>query len=219
MAELPEPLRAALEAALRRGDEEEAEGLARRALEQGVDPLAVIQQVVVPTLTDIGRLFQEFEIFLPELMMAGEAGKRVATVVEQAALAAGRASEPLATVVLGTVQGDMHDIGRNIVGTLLTSHGFRVLNLGRDVAPSAFVEAAHKEGADIVGLSALMTTTLPAQRRTIRLFEEIGVRQRYRIIVGGGAASQAWAQEIGADGYAPDAASATTLCKSLLGLL
>jgi methanogenic corrinoid protein MtbC1 len=149
-------------------------------------------------------------------MMAGEAAGRVTAVVEAATLAAGKKSTSSGTVVLGQVEGDLHDIGRNIVGTLLNSHGFKVVDIGRDVAPSAFLDAADKEKADIIALSALMTTTLPAQRRTISLFKEVGQRADYKIIVGGGAVSQSWADEIGADGYAQDAAGAVRLCKQLM---
>jgi methanogenic corrinoid protein MtbC1 len=217
MGNLPEQLQRELSEALRQGKADDAEALTRRALEQGAGPLDLIQHVFVPTLIDVGERFQAFKIFLPELMMAGEAAKRATTVVEEAMIEAGIASVSLGTVVLGTVEGDMHDIGRNILGTLLSSHGFKVINLGRNVAPSTFLDMAAEERAHIVALSALMTTTLPAQRRTIKLFEEVSMRDRYRIIVGGGAVTPEWADEIGADGYAPDAAAAVELCKSLLG--
>mgnify|MGYP001085033964 CR=1 FL=1 len=218
MAEMPEALRTKLTAALRQGLAGEAEAFARQILDAGVDPLDVVQEVLVPTLTKVGERFQHFEIYLPELMMAGNAGQRVTALVEEATLAAGKASTSLGTAVLGQVKGDIHDIGRNIVRTLLSAHGFEVVDLGRDVAASAFLEVAQKEKADIVGLSALMTTALPAQRRTISLFNEVGRRADYKIIVGGGAVNQEWADEIGADGYAPDAASAVELCKGLIGV-
>jgi 5-methyltetrahydrofolate--homocysteine methyltransferase len=216
MAGIPEDLSSRLAEALRGGDAEEAEAIARQLIEQGVDPLAIVADVLVPTLTGVGEDFQEFRIFLPELMMAGEAAGRVTQVVEEATLAAGQAPLSLGTVVLGQVQGDLHDIGRNIVGTLLKSHGFKVVDLGRDVPPSTFLAAAEKEKADIVALSALMTTTLPAQRRTLNLFTEVGARDQFTIIVGGGAVSQGWAEEIGADGFASDAAGAVALCKRIM---
>ncbi len=219
MAEIPMELQTKLSAALRKGLADEAEAIAGQILDAGADPLDVVQEVLVPALTKVGEQFQRFEIYLPELMMAGNAAQQVTALVEEATLAAGRASTSLGTVILGQVAGDMHDIGRNIVGTLLRSHGFKVVDLGRDVAASAFLEAAQKERADIVGLSALMTTTLPAQRRTIKLYEEVGVRNQFKIIVGGGPVDQEWADEIGADGYALDAASAVELCKSLLNIL
>jgi len=175
-----------------------------------------VQKILVPTLTKVGQRFQDFEIFLPELMMAGEAAEKVTALVEEATMKAGNPFLNLGTVVLGQVEGDMHDIGRNIVGTLLKSHGFKVVNLGRNVPASAFLEAAEKEKADIVALSALMTTTLPAQKRTIKLFSEVQKREDYYIVVGGGAVSEEWSTEVGADGYSRDAAGAVELCKSLM---
>ena len=148
--------------------------------------------------------------------MAGEAAEKVTSIVEEITLAAGEPSLNLGTIILGQVEGDMHDIGRNIVGTLLNSHGFKVIDLGRDVPASTFLETAEKEKADVVALSALMTTTLPAQKRTISLFSEVRKREDYYIIVGGGAVSRQWADEIGSDGYSPDAAGAVALCKQLL---
>ena len=216
MAEELKNLAAELSEALKNGQTDEAEKLTQQALDQGVEPLDIVQKILVPTLTDVGDRFQNFEIFLPELMMAGEAAEKVTTLVENATLEAGQPSLNLGTVILGQVEGDMHDIGRNIVGTLLNSHGFKVIDLGRDVRASTFLEAAEKEKADIVALSALMTTTLPAQKRTISLFSEVQKREEYYIIVGGGAVSSSWSDEIGADGYSPDAAGAVELCKTLL---
>jgi 5-methyltetrahydrofolate--homocysteine methyltransferase len=205
-----------LSEALKNGQTDQAEKLTQQALDQGMEPLDIVQKILVPTLTDVGNRFQNFEIFLPELMMAGEAAEKVTALVEQATLEAGKPSINQGTVILGQVEGDMHDIGRNIVGTLLNSHGFKVIDLGRDVPASAFLESAEKEKADIVALSALMTTTLPAQKRTISLFSEVQKREDYYIIVGGGAVSNEWSQEIGADGYSADAAGAVELCNQLL---
>ncbi len=216
MPENFEKLSSDLSDALRNGLSEQAEMLTQQALDQGVKPLDIVQKILVPTLTDVGQRFQDFEIFLPELMMAGESAERVTALLEEATLKDGQPSLNQGTVVLGQVEGDMHDIGRNIVGTLLKSHGFKVVDLGRDVPASAFLDAAEKEKADIVALSALMTTTLPAQKRTISLFSEVRKREDYYIIIGGGAVSREWAHEIGSDGYSPDAAGAVELCKQLL---
>ena len=216
MTKIPADLREQLDLALRQGESDKAEALAKSILEKGIEPFELVQQALVPTLTDVGQKFQNFEIFLPELMMAGEAAERVTALLEASMLKAGKASIALGTIVLGQVEGDIHDIGRNIVALLLKSHGFKVVDLGRDVHASAFLEAAEKEKADIVGLSALMTTALPAQKRTIHLFDEVGRRDQIKLIIGGGATNQSWADEIGADGYAPDAASAVDLCKTLI---
>ena len=202
--------------ALTEGEADQAEVLTKTALEEGIDPLDIVQKILVPTLSEVGQRFQDFEIFLPELMMSGEAAEKVTVLIEEATLKAGKPSISLGTVVLGQVEGDLHDIGRNILATLLNSHGFKVVDLGRDVPASQFMEAAAKEQADIVALSALMTTTLPAQKRTLSLFEEVGKRGDYKMIVGGGAVSADWAKEIKSDGYALDAAGAVALCKSLL---
>ena len=216
MAEDFEKLSVELAEALKNGQSDQAEKLTQLALDQGTEPLDIVQQILVPTLTDVGNRFQNFEIFLPELMMAGEAAEKVTVLVEKATLDAGKPSLNLGTIILGQVEGDMHDIGRKIVGTLLNSHGYKVIDLGRDVPASAFLEAAEKEKADIVALSALMTTTLPAQKRTISLFSEVGKREDFYIIVGGGAVSLDWSNEIGSDGYSPDAAGAVELCNQLL---
>jgi 5-methyltetrahydrofolate--homocysteine methyltransferase len=212
----PESLKKELSDALRNGLTADAEQLARQALDDGMDPLDIVQKILVPTLTEVGQRFQDFEIYLPELMMAGESAERVTALLEETMLKAGRPTVSFGTIILGQVEGDIHDIGRNIVSILLKSHGFKVIDLGRDVAASAFLDAAHKEKADIIGLSALMTTALPAQRRTIHLFDEVGVRSQFKLIIGGGATTQTWADEIRADGYAPDAAAAVDLCKKLL---
>jgi 5-methyltetrahydrofolate--homocysteine methyltransferase len=216
MTNIPVDLREKLDNALRLGDGEAAEEVARQLLDSGIEPFVLVQQALVPTLTDVGQKFQDFEIYLPELMMAGEAAERVTALLEASMLKAGKESLSFGTIILGQVEGDIHDIGRNILRILLKSHGFRVIDLGRDVAASAFLEAAQKEKADIVGLSALMTTALPAQKRTIHLFSEVGLRKQFKLIIGGGATNQTWADEIGADGYAPDAAAAVNLCKRLI---
>jgi corrinoid protein of di/trimethylamine methyltransferase len=204
-----------LDDAIRNGDEESAEVLTKQILEQGTDPLELIQELIVPTLTEIGRRFQEFEIFLPELMMAGAAAEIASEQIEAATLKAGIPSATLGKVVIGQAEGDMHDIGRNIVTSMLSAHGFKVVDLGRDVAASTFLETAKNEQADLVAISALMTTTLPAQKRTLGIFTETGERENFKIIVGGGACSPDWADQIGADGFSPDAAGAVELCKEI----
>jgi len=218
MAKVPEQIEQELVQALRAGDIEGAEAVTERALEQGVEPLDLIRGAIVPALTDVGEDFQRLEIFLPELMAAGDAAEAATAILEDAMASAGEESASLGTVVIGTVENDVHDIGKNIVGTLMRSHGFKVVDLGRDVAPSAFLDAAQKEKADVVAMSALMTTTRPSAGSTIGLFEEVGVRDEYKMIVGGGSVTDAWAVEIGADGFSEDAAGAVKLCKSLLGV-
>lgn len=205
-----------LKEALVNGDSGATADLTHKALEQGAKPLDLIQQVIVPTLTKVGQDFQDFVIFLPELMSAGDAAEKATAILEEVMASSGQHTSSLGTVVIGTVENDVHDIGKNIVSTLVRIHGFKVIDLGRDVAPSVFLEAAEKEKADIVAMSSLMTTTRPSILSTINLFKEVGVRDQYKFVIGGGCVTLAWAEEISADGYAPDAAAAVEVCKSIL---
>jgi methylmalonyl-CoA mutase cobalamin-binding domain/chain len=213
---IPESIYRRLYDAFIEGDEEEAEAGAVEALDAEVDPLEIINEVMIPALTEVGRRFQSGEFFLPELMLAGEAAEAVSKHLEAAIAASGQKTQALGVVVAGTVQGDVHDIGKNIVATMLRAHGFEVIDLGRNVSPSAFVDAAKQSNADVVALSSLMTTTRPAVLSTVNLFRELGLEGTYKIVIGGGSVTEDWANEIGA-GYAPDAAGAVELCKQLLG--
>jgi methanogenic corrinoid protein MtbC1 len=213
---LPESIRERLSEALIEGDADVAEAVVLEALAAGADPLEVISAVMIPALTEVGRQFQAGEVFLPELMMAGEAAERSTRYLDDAIAAQGKTSAPLGVVVLGTVQGDIHDIGKNIVGTLLRAHGFRVVDLGRNVVPSAFLDAARENRAQIVALSSLMTTTRPMAESTLHLFNEVGAKAQHQIIVGGGCVTREWAVETGFDGYSEDAAGAVELCKQLV---
>ena len=212
---LPQSISERLSLALQEGEAESAEEVALEALQAGLDPLEVISQVMIPALTEVGARFQSGEIFLPELLMAGEAAEKVTKHMEAAITAQGRATAPLGVVVIGTVQGDIHDIGKNIVATMLRAHGFRVVDLGRNVAPSAFMTAAEENGAHVVAMSTLMTTTRPLAESTLNLFGEVGLRSKHRLAVGGGCVTREWADEVGFDGYSEDAAGAVELCKAL----
>lgn len=216
MAKINDELSDLLSGALTNGDVDTSVELTQKALKDGIEPLDLIQQVIVPTLTKVGQDFQNFVIFLPELMSAGEAAEKATEILEKHIAESGRKSAALGTLVIGTVENDVHDIGKNIVSTLMRSHGFKVVDLGRDVSPSSFLEAAQRENADIVAMSSLMTTTRPYTRSTLNLFKEVGVRDQFKIVIGGGCITQEWADEIGADGYAPDAASAVEMCKKLM---
>jgi 5-methyltetrahydrofolate--homocysteine methyltransferase len=213
---VPESIRERLSQALIDGDAEVAEAVAVEAIEAMVDPLEVISEVMIPALTEVGRQFQCGSVFLPELMMAGEAAEVCTRHLEAAIVAQGKVSEPLGVVVLGAVQGDIHDIGKNIVATLLRAHGFRVVDLGRNVAPSAFLDSARENRAEIVALSSLMTTTRPMAESTLHLFNEVGAKANHCVIVGGGCVTREWAEETGFDGYSEDAAGAVELCKMLV---
>jgi methylmalonyl-CoA mutase cobalamin-binding domain/chain len=213
---IPQSISDRLKRALNEGECEDAVAVVLEALKMKIDPLEIISRVIIPELTEIGRMFQTGEIFLPELMMAGDAAEQVSKHLEAAIVSQGLSSEPLATVVIGTVKGDIHDIGKNIVATLLRAHGFRVVDIGRDAAPSAFLTSAKENSAQIVAVSSLMTTTRPFALSTLKLFQEVGVKDNYHIIVGGGCVTRAWADEAGFDGYSEDAAAAVVLCKELI---
>jgi 5-methyltetrahydrofolate--homocysteine methyltransferase len=214
---VPESIHQRLTEAFLEGDVDAAEAITAEALEAGVDPLSIINEVMVPALSEVGSRFQTGEFFLPELMMAGEAAEKASKLLEAAIAASGQVKEPLGTVVMGTVEGDVHDIGKNIVVTMLRAHGFNVVDLGRRIAPSTFTDAAQEHDADIIGMSSLMTTTRPAIQSTVNLFEELGLRDKYHLIAGGGCVTQDWAETIGV-GYSPDAAGAVELCKQLMGV-
>lgn len=213
---ISDSIRERLGAALKDGEADDAEAIVLEALGAGADPLEVIHEVMIPTLEQVGVDFQNGDIFVPELLMTGEAAEKVSKHLEAAIEAAGKASASPGTVVIGTIKGDIHDIGKNIVSTMLRAHGFKVVDLGRDVSPSAFVDAAKANNANIVGMASLMTTTRPMIASTISLFSELGLRDSYKLIVGGGSITRDWADAVGADGYAKDATTAVELCKQLV---
>jgi corrinoid protein of di/trimethylamine methyltransferase len=198
------------------GEAEVAERLAQEALEAGMDPLDAINQGFVVGLDQIGALFGAGEAFLPELVMAGEAMKAAVTTLEPEMAKRGVGRQSLGTVVLGTIEGDIHDIGKSLVGTMLSVAGFKVFDLGVDVPVMALVEKARDEGADIIGVSALLTTTMTKQRDVVEALEDMGLHGSIKVIIGGAPVTQAWADEVGADGYSEDAVGAVALAKELL---
>jgi len=205
-----------LAGALSRGDVPAAVAATEQALAEAIDPLALIEEVVVPTLTEVGRRFEDLEIFLPELIAAGEAGNACSRVIEEAIIRQGGQFHSKGVIVIGTVKGDIHDIGKNIVASIFKAHGYKVIDLGKDVAASAFIDAARANDADVIAASALMSITRAGCREIADLLRELNLKERYRLIVGGGSVDQAYADEIGADGYAPSAAAAVDLLRTLL---
>ncbi len=173
----------------------------------------ILNLALVPPMVEIGDMYERGEVYVPEMLIAAHAMKAGMQVLRPELVKAG--VEPLGRVVIGTVQGDIHDIGKNLVAMLLEGAGFEVIDLGVDNAPEAFLEAA-KAGVNLVAMSGLLTTTIPAMPRTIEAFVQAGVRDRVKIMVGGAPVTQEFSDEIGADGFAPDAASAVRLAKSLL---
>ena len=200
------------------GEATVAAELATLSLEAGVDPLEAIDRGYLPGLTELGDAFGGGRVFLPELVGAGAAMKAAIAVLEPKMVERGSEREQHGTVVLATVRGDVHDIGKSLVGTILFAHGFRVVDLGVDVAPAALVEAVREVGADIVGLSALLTTTMPAQAGTIQALEEAGLRSQVKVLVGGAPVTPEWAERVGADAYGEDALDAVAAARRLLGL-
>jgi corrinoid protein of di/trimethylamine methyltransferase len=200
------------------GDDEGASELAQQALEQGIDPLEAINQGFTPGMDVVGELYSSGEYFLPDLILGGEAMKAALAVLEPALQAAGQERKVLGTVVLGTVKGDIHEIGKALVGSMLSANGFMVYDVGIDVEADEFVAKAREHNADIVALSALLTTTMLHQREVIEHLSEAGLRDRVKVMVGGSPVTQAWANQIGADGFAEDAASAAVVAKRLMGL-
>ncbi len=205
-----------LTSALAGGDTSAAVAATESALSAGVDPLALIQQVVVPTLTDVGQKFEDLDIFLPELMAAGEAGNACSKIIEEALTKSGGESYSKGLIVLGTVKGDIHDIGKNIVGSLFKAHGYKVVDVGKDVSAANFIESAEANNADVIAASALMSITRAGCREVADLLKELNLADKYKFIIGGGSTDQPYADDIGADGYSFTASGAVELVNSLL---
>lgn len=213
---LPQEIAKNLINALVQGDKEAAVGAAQYALDQGVPPLTLVQEVIVPTLTEVGKRFEELEIFLPELMASGEAGNACTALLEQEILKSGNQVQSEGTVVIGTAKGDIHDIGKNIVISLLKAHGYKVIDLGKDVPAARFIDEAENNHADVIATSALMSITRAGCREVADLLHDRKLRDKYHFIVGGGSITQDYADEIGADGFSETGSGAVELVKSLL---
>jgi len=207
-----------LSKALAGGLKDEAVTTTEKALEAGVDPLALIQQVVVPTLTKVGQRFEDLEIFLPELMAAGEAGNACSKVIEDALTQSGGKIESKGVIILGTVKGDIHDIGKNLVSMMMEGAGFNVINLGINTDVDAFLAAIREHKPDILGMSAMLTTTMPYMAVVIEALEQEGLRENVLVLVGGAPLNDAFAEEIRADAYCRDAAVGVETAKKLLAI-
>ena len=200
-----------LGAAVIAGDKEGLQKSIDAALSEGVSPSDIIEKGMSPGMKEIGEKFARYEIYLPEMMMAAEAWESAMKVLEPKLVESGAERKTHGRVVLGTVKGDIHSIGKNIVGAMLKMSGFEVIDLGVDVAASAFVTKAEEVGANIIAASALMSTTIPQQKSIIEHLEARGIRDKYCVLVGGGSTSQDWAESIGADGYGRTAGDAAML--------
>jgi 5-methyltetrahydrofolate--homocysteine methyltransferase len=192
------------------GDHNGARSLAEQGAADGLGARSLVVDGVAAAMEIVGEKYRSNEYFLPELLLAQRAMKAALSVVSSDSL------DYIGTVVIGTVKGDLHDIGKNLVAAMLEGAGFKVIDLGVDVSPAAFVEAFQTNSAQLVAMSALLTTTMGAMQDTIRAFEEAGLRDRARIIIGGAPVTQAFAEDIEADGHASDAARAVEMARSLL---
>ena len=206
----------AMQQAVCDGASDQAASLARQSVEQGIAAMDAIDQGFVPGMHAVGEQFAQHKMFLPDMLAAAEAMKAAMAVLEPELKRQGRERPSAGTVVLGTTKGDIHEIGKTLVGTLLTASGFQVHDLGVDVSSDKFAAKARELDADVVGISALLTTTMSGQKAVVEALDRAGLRPRVKVIVGGAPVTRRWAEEIGADGYGKDAWGAVDLVKSLV---
>lgn len=203
-----------ISASLQKGDDNEVAELTKRAIAESIDPKEILDDGLVGAMDIIGKKFREHEIFLPEVLLAARAMYAGMDLLKPLFLKDGMPN--IGKVVIGTVQGDLHDIGKNLVGIMLKGAGFEIYDLGKDVPPEDFVDTAEREGADVIGMSTLLTTTTPMMTRVIELLKERGLEKNISTIVGGAPISLELAQEIGATAYGYDAANAVEKVKELV---
>jgi 5-methyltetrahydrofolate--homocysteine methyltransferase len=199
------------------GDKDTVFAKTQEGLARDIKPTDLIFKGLIPGMDVVGEKFRRNEYYVPQVLLSARAMYAGLDILKPLITAAGASAESLGTVVIGTAQGDLHDIGKNLVAMMLEGAGFKVFNLGRDVAPEKFVAAVQEHSADIVGISALMTTTMPAMKRTIDALTRASLRERVKVMIGGAPVSQAYADEIGADGYARDSTLAVVKAKELMG--
>ncbi len=198
------------------GDMAGARNLTQKAIEAGIDPGTILNEALVAGMDVVGELFKANEIYVPEVLLSAKSMQQGMQLLKPLLVKGG--IEPRGKVVVGTVRGDLHDIGKNLVAMMLEGAGFEIIDLGNDVAPESFVEAAAQSEASIIGMSALLTTTMYVMKETIDLLKAHGLDGKVKTMVGGAPVTQAFADEIGADGYGDDAASAVDLAKRFVGL-
>ncbi len=193
------------------GDAKSAKEITQEALNSGTDPLALVNEQMVPAMDEVGRRFEANEYFVPELLISARAMKGALDLIRP--LLTARGDQPAGRVAIGTVKGDLHDIGKNLVASLLEGGGFEVIDLGVNVPPEKFIETVQTRNANIVAMSALLTTTMPAMKTTIEAMKQAGVRDKVKVLIGGAPITQKYADEIGADGYSENAVGAVALAK------
>ena len=206
----------ALHDAVLDGDASAAKSLTEQALAEGADPQSLLSDYMIPAMDEVGRRFEANEYFVPELLIAARAMKAALGLIRP--LLAESGAKPVGKVVIGTVRGDLHDIGKNLVAAMLEGGGFEVVDLGVDVSPEKFVSAVQESGARIVALSALLTTTMPGMKDTISALSGSGLRDGVKVMIGGAPVTQQYADEIGADGYGENASVAVNLARRLMGI-
>ena len=195
------------------GNAPKAEEVTKAALEEKTDPTELLGKYMIPAMDEVGKRFECNEYFVPELLIAARAMKVAMALMAPALAEAG--AEPAGRVVIGTVQGDLHDIGKNLVASMLEGAGFDVVDLGVDVSPDKFIEAAQEQEGSLVALSALLTTTMTQMKAVVEKLETDGVRDKYKVMIGGAPITQQYADEIGADGYSDNASAAVALARKL----
>ncbi len=200
--------------AILEGDQSAAIQSTREALNAGVEPAAVLNQGMVAAMAEVGRLFEEGEYYVPEMLLAARAMQSSMALLKP--LLKENDVQPAGRVIIGTVQGDLHDIGKNLVSLMLEGAGFEIVDLGTDVTPQKFVEAVKAGKGKLIALSALLTTTMPQMKVIIEALQNAGLRQQVKVMVGGAPVTENYARQVGADGYAPDASRAVGLARSLL---
>jgi 5-methyltetrahydrofolate--homocysteine methyltransferase len=193
------------------GDFKTAQTVTKQALDEGVEPMRIVSDFMVPAMDEVGRRFDCNDYFVPELLISARAMKAGLDLIRPLLSASG--AQPAGRVALGTVQGDLHDIGKNLVGSLLEGGGFEVIDLGTNVTPDKFIQTVKEKNATIVAMSALLTTTMPAMKNTIEALRQAGVRDKVTVLIGGAPITQKFADEIGADGYSETAVGAVALAK------
>jgi len=201
------------------GDPDATYELTKQALAQGIEPLQIISQGLVPGMNIVGERFSCGEYFLPDLIIAAEGMKRAMELLEPELKSRHQDLAIPGTVVIGTVKGDIHEIGKSLVATMLSANGFKVHDLGVNVPTESFISAVRETGANLLGLSALLTTTMVMQQQVIQALKEANLRDKVKVMVGGAPVTRSWAEEIEADGYAEDAMGAVRLAQFLLGVL
>ncbi len=201
--------------AVLRGDAKTALAVTREALAEGKDPVELVTKHMIPAMDEVGKRFECQEYFVPELLLSARAMKGALEIIRPLLVAKG--ATPVGRVVIGTVKGDLHDIGKNLVASMLEGAGFEVVDLGTDVSPAKFLSEAQSKNANIVALSALLTTTMPSMRTTIEEFQKAAFRDKVKIMIGGAPVTQQFAEQIGADGYSDNANGAVALARRLAG--